>query len=418
MMLKQRKRARGLILSASSQVASNASNLAFTIIVARTLETEALGVFATLMALFSLGVGGVRAFSSEPLIFDESAVRSWSGPRRHGSALTTALIVSIVIALLIIPICVVVGVSLQTTLLFCCVIPIVLIQDTVRFLLNDLEKQSWAVSIEIVWLVIQLPLMLTWGSDGSLNRLLVCWATGAATSVLVALFALRRNLSFGGGVQWLRSVFTVGRIYLVDFIVSSGTTQLSIFILVIVAGFDAAGELRAAQILLTPLLVFTLGASFALAPETAKMVRDKKFPSLRKLPIVYGSVVVALTAVTILLSLSLPLSFLSFIMGDSAEGGRRVVPYAAAAIGLMGLSVGSGLVLRALGKVRQSVAAKVIITPFTLLFVAVGAHLGAAIGSSVGLCVGNALRVFAASLLVSRSLSARMNYERWLSGGG
>jgi len=97
------------------------------------------------------------------------------------------------------------------------------------------------------------------------------------------------------------------------------------------------------------------------------------------------------------------------LMGDAAEGGLAVLPFTAIALSVAAISVGPGLILRAMGMVRASMLIKVLAAPVTLIAVAVGAAWGGAIGSQVGLAGGTATRAIGSWILMSSSLKSRSN---------
>lgn len=390
--------------SAGSQVASSGSNLAFSIIVARSIDTSLLGVFALLLAIFSIGIGIQRGFTAEPLIFKEAAVSELpSGPRQN-SALNASALLAIVVSGLFIPLGLVLMVDAKTMLIFAAMTPVALLQDSVRFALNDLGRSKVAFGIELVWIGVQIPLMVAFGS-GELNRLIAFWGIGALCSCTLGLVVLKLSPSVASGLAWLKSSRKIAVVYCADFAVSSGINQLSVLILVLFAGYGAAGELRAAQILLTPLMVFTLGASFALGPESARLKKAGNLRALSRLPWIYALGVGIFGLASVAAIEIAPTSVLEFLMGESAEAGASLAPLAAGAICLMGMSVGSGLVLRAIGRVGQSVVAKAAIAPFTLLSVGVGSWLAGAAGSQIGLSAGNSIRVAASATLVKINLT-------------
>ncbi|MCZ4560900.1 hypothetical protein O4160_08595 [Rhodococcus sp. IEGM 1401] len=390
--------------SAGSQVASSGSNLAFSIIVARSIDTSLLGVFSLLLAIFNIGIGIQRGFTAEPLIFREATVSKLPSGPRQSSALNASALLAIVLSALFIPLGLALMVDVKTMLIFAAMTPVALLQDTVRFALNDLGRSRAAFGIEVAWISVQIPLMVALGS-GELNRLIAFWGIGALCSCAIGLAVLKVSPSVTSGLAWLKSSRKIGVVYCTDFAVSSGINQVSVLILVLMAGYGAAGELRAAQILLTPLMVFTLGASFALGPESARLRKAGNLRALRKLPWIYALGVGIFGLVSVAAIEIAPTPVLEFLMGESAESGASLAPLAAAAICLMGMSVGSGLVLRAIGRVGQSVVAKAVIAPITLMSVGLGSWLAGAAGSQIGLSAGNSLRVAASAILVRVNLS-------------
>ncbi|WP_139813339.1 hypothetical protein [Prescottella equi] len=387
-------------------MASSASNFIFSVLVARALDTSVLGIFATLMAIYSVVVGIGRAFTSEPMIFNEISVSKHQGGERAGANLSTNFVLGLFFGIIVF-----VGVAFLSrdyvlSVIFAIAMPLVLMQDGLRYVMIGEGAQKWAFASELLWLAVQVPLMVLLASQRSLTEFLLCWEVGAAASVLLGIWQTRARFALASCINWLKDVFRVGSVYAVDFVLSSGINQLTVFILVVSGGFQAAGDLRAAQILLTPIMVFTLGVSFALSPEVTRFARQGSKRGLRLTAAGYGVGVTALSVGWVLAVELLPTRVVAALLGESAIGGIDTLPFAAGAVCLLGISVGPGLALRAIGRVKNSMYIKAVMAPLTLVFVALGSGGYGAAGSQVGLMIGNSIRSISSWLLLSRSLSS------------
>ncbi|WP_146176515.1 hypothetical protein [Rhodococcus sp. OK519] len=363
-------------------------------------------MFATLMAIYSVVVGIGRAFTSEPMIFNESSVAGHKGRMRSTANLSTNMVLGLFFGVIVFLVAIILSRDVLLSVVFASAMPLVLIQDGLRYVMIDEGAPKWAFASEVLWLAVQVPLMILIASQRSLTEFIICWEVGAAASVLVGVWRTGARFAIGSCVAWLKDGYRVGFVYAVDFMLSSGINQLTVFVLVITGGFQASGDLRAAQILLMPIMVFTLGVSFALSPEVTRFARQGSKRGLQLVAAGYGAGVTALSVGWVLAVGLLPSSVVSAMLGESAVGGLDTLPFAAGAVCLLGISVGPGLALRAIGKVKNSMYIKAVMAPITLVFVAIGSAGYGAGGSQVGLMIGNSIRSVSSWLLLSRSLSS------------
>lgn len=388
--------------SVGSQIASSLSNLGLSVVVARSVQLEELGLFAILMATFNVAVGVVRAFGVEPLVYGEKTSRLVIDP--YSSAFSGALLVTSGVVLLPVAPLLLMGVDVWTVVAFGFAMPFALLQDAVRFELNACRRARTAFVGELVWILAQFSTMFFLGSRGSIAPLVGFWGFGAFCSLVFGITCMKLRPRFGIALEWLRSTGKVGLAYAGDFCVSSGLNYVAVFVLVFSSGYSAAGELRAAQILATPLMIFTLGVSFAVAPEAARAARSGRLRTLSLLPWVYGGGVFAAGGVTVVVANLFPDSVMKSLVGDSGSEAQSLLPFVVLTVCLLGSSVGSGLVLRVLGEVRKSLAIKVAIAPFTLVAVWILSTMQGAVGSQLGLSSGNIVRTACSGLYVRKSL--------------
>ncbi|MFD5812153.1 MATE family efflux transporter [Rhodococcus aetherivorans] len=392
--------------TAAAQITSNSSNFLLTILVARSVGATELGTFAALMAASGLAIGVVRAWASEPMIFRERVVDSLEAKNHHASVVAVTATIGTVIGGFL---CVLVFVATKNPILaavFGVSLPFAVTQDAVRFVLVDAGRARLAFGTELAWVAVQSSAILAIGSSAPLSGMLAAWGLGAATSVAVGVVNIGTPTEFRDLADWVRKVRRVSPVYMVDFLVAGGINQVVVFVIAATAGLEAAGYLRAAQLLLMPLTIFTLSMSFALAPEVTRAARSDNPGRLVRIPILYSSAIALIALVCVGVSDFLPIDTMSQLMGESVHGGVEVLPYAAIALAVAGISVGPGLVLRALGRVRASMVVKIVAAPVTLIAVAVAATAGGAIGSQIGLAFGTALRAAASGVLMLRATSS------------
>jgi O-antigen/teichoic acid export membrane protein len=394
--------------SAAAQVTSNASNFVLTVLVARTLDVAQLGVFAILMAVNGVAIGVVRAWTSEPMIFKEADTRQFNEGDKHSASLLSTVLVSVVVGFVSALTVSIVASDTPLAIAFGVAIFFAVVQDSVRFALVDSGKAAQAFGAEALWLLVEVPVILAI-TPTELSQFVSAWGLGAAASVLCGFLILRPRLDARLAAKWVRSVKRVGPVYSVDYFVAGGLIPAVTFVVSAVSGLEASGWLRAAQMLLMPLSIFTMGMNFALIPEATRLVASGDVRASRRLPALYGACVVLVAVICIVVYQMLPSEISVALMGEAAEGGLTVLPFTAIALSVAAISVGPGLILRAMGMVRASMLIKVFAAPVTLIAVAVGAAWGGAIGSQVGLAGGTATRAVGSWVLMSSSLKSRSN---------
>jgi len=392
--------------SAAAQVTSNASNFVLTVLVARALDVASLGVFALLMAVNGVAIGLARAWTSEPLIFKEASTRQFLEEDKYSAALLSTVAVSLVMGSVSALSVGLIASDLRLAIAFGVALSFAVVQDTVRFALVDSNRAAHAFGVEALWLLIEVPIILATTPAG-LSQFVSSWGLGAAASVLAGLLILRPRLDLQLAMKWFRSVKSVGPIYSIDYVVAGGMTPAVTFVVSAVAGLEASGWLRAAQMFLMPLSIFTMGMNFALIPEATRFVASGDIRASRRLPTLYGILVVLVALLCVVIYEVLPSGIPVALMGDAAEGGLAVLPFTAIALSIAAISVGPGLILRAMGMVRVSMLIKVYAAPISLIAVAVGAAWGGAIGSQVGLSGGTSTRAVGSWILMSSSLKSR-----------
>jgi len=256
-----------------SQSASTAGNLATAIFVASTSSAAAFGAWSVGYAV-ALGVLTiVRAVCSTPLILDDAAGESRLIPERGaissswwlGSIAGVAVAASSLLTH---------GHLSQILLVFGISLPILMVQDSLRYLLFARRTPAPAAAMDVIWLVVTIAgflvlsaLHLTGGATATL-----VWTLGALVSCgYAAARGVIPSLLPSHALAYLRQQRWVSSRLLADSILNSISTQALPVVLALSGGLASAGALRAGQTLFGFIGVVVAGLTPVM---TAEAVRD------------------------------------------------------------------------------------------------------------------------------------------------
>ncbi|NMM88407.1 hypothetical protein B2J88_29335 [Rhodococcus sp. SRB_17] len=395
--------------SLSSQIASNGSNFLLTVLVARAVSAADLGLFAILMAVNGLVVGIVRGFTSEPMTFGEESVSHYEGVRRHNAVVGSSALLAGAVSLLLLPVIGLITGNWILAATFTVAGALVGAQDAIRFVLVSTQRSRNALVLECVWIAVQLPLIWLTYDRHSVAWLVLCWTIGALCSVVYGIWCLRLSFSWRDCVSWIRDSFRIGLVYAFDYLLGGGIAQLVTFLVAAIAGLGAAGEYRGAQMLLMPLSILTLGLTFALSPEVARMAGRSEFRRLRSVPAMYATLIAVSGLVCVGTLSLLPSSVMTGLLGDAAPGASALLPSVALATCLVSMGVGPGLVLRAIGKVKEAFVLKSVTAPMSIGAVIVGCIYFGVIGSQIGLAIVACGRAVGMWVLMNRRMQTKFD---------
>ena len=188
--------------------------------------------------------------------------------------------------------------------------------------------------------------------------------------------------------EWVYRHRDLGPRYLAENTANSGSSQLRIYGVGLIAGLAAVGYVQAAGLLMGPFLVVFMGISLVTVPEAARILRRSPH-RLQLYCLVVGAALSVLGLLWgLLLLVALPRGLGDLLLGKQlwhpAYG--LVLPFT---ISVMGGCVINGATagLRALGAARRSLRAMVIASAIFLVCGLVGAYFGGALGTVRGAAI-------------------------------
>ncbi|MGI8664201.1 MAG: hypothetical protein ACR2LQ_13490 [Acidimicrobiales bacterium] len=357
---------------------------------ARTLSAADFGAFGLAIAVYILVAGVCRSAFGEPLL---TRHQQYSSPRRSGAAVTGGgLLVGFICA----PLLLACSLALRGTpgsalAALSVVLPLVLMQDALRYHAIAQAHQARAVTIDALWIAfLAVFLAIYIGSSATITApvLVLVWgAAGFGSYILPTLTTERFAPSPSGALAWCRDHSDLSGRYAAEFLTAGGVSYVALFALGATSGVVPVGSIRAVQSLLGPIAVLYAGSYLVLVPEGGRWLdRPRHF----RFMMIYGSAGIALAAALWTTALLLVPDHLGeAALGSSWAGARRVLlPYGISIV-IAGLGAGAVAGMRARSAARESLRARVISLPLVLIAPILGGVVGDEVGFSYGLIVGS-----------------------------
>jgi len=369
------------------QALSSVSNIATAIVAAATLSARDFGAFGIAVLVYGLALGVTRGIVTEPLISMHSHIEAESLRPRLSAAAGSATELGIVFALGVAAIGMIVGgVSLTALGCLALVLPGLVVQDAWRYCFVAWGRPKSAVINDSVWCGIEavaLVLLLATGNL-TLGTVVLAWGGSGAIAGLVGSAQAGMAPTLLSTRRWLGEHRHLSWRYTTEFALATGSSQIALILLGAIAGLAALGALRGALVFFGPIVVIFTGSYLALAAEGARM-RDQP-ARLRRIMAYTSCALVVVGSVSLLTGVFLPQSIGRSIFGDTWAPARRVlVPVGLAVLGNCAAS-GAVVGLRALAAAKESLRARLIVAPLSMVAPLVGAAWGAA-GFAIGLAI-------------------------------
>ena len=378
----------------ADQGASSLSNIVVGIFAARALSAEAFGAFGVAWLAFFVAIGACRAVVGEPLLSrysHEPAVRRDERlPLVVGATVTVALVAA---ALAATTAALLAGASSGALLAFAVVVPIVLLQDTWRFV-YVIDRAGMALALDVVWLATVCVVLSQAPAGAGAAWFVLAWGLSAVPSVLLAIAADRRALSWRWHpLRWLDEERATASRFFGEYLSVQAGQQATLAALSGIAGLAALGAVRSSQILYGPLNTVHMGIYLAVVPDGVRTRSDPR--RLRQLAVRATLLVVAVAVAWMLVALAIPDSMGQWLFGDTwAKGQDLIVPMGLAMIA--GSAATGGFAgVRSLGDGRASLRARLTSLPGEFLLPLIGTLLGGAVGFALGF---GAARVITATI--------------------
>jgi hypothetical protein len=216
----------------------------------------------------------------------------------------------------------------------------------------------------------QFSFMLAWGSSATIAALV-----GAAQARVLP------RVSAAG--DWLRGHRDLSSRYLGENLSIMAANQGRFYGLAAVAGLAIVGSLRAADLLLGPVMVLILGMAMMAVPEAARALRraaSRLWTFCVRIAIVGAGSAVIWGAVVLLL----PDRLGRYLLGASWDAASSLVLPATLGVAALGIQLGAWGGVRALGAAKRSLRAQSFGSALYLAGSIVGGIVGGAAGAAWG----------------------------------
>lgn len=373
--------------SLGDQALSSLTNLAVSVVVARSVGAEAFGAFGLAFSTYLLLIGFTRAVTAEPLLVRASADSESDHRRAAADALGTALAIALAASAVLAAVALVLAGSTRTALLaLAVVLPGLLVQDTVRYAATAAGRPQLAFANDAVWACVQAgAITAVVATDrAEVAAVTLAWGVGASVAAVVGIAQLGATPAPMRTGTWLRTHRDLIPSFVGEFAARNGGTRLTIFAVAAISGLAAVAGVRAAQVVTGPATVLLLGASMVTVPEAVRLHRadPTRLPGVvRNLTLWFGAGALLLG----LAPLAVPLRWGQAALGATWAEARPVLAPQALLLGAMGATSGYVTGLRTLAAAHRSLGARLVIAPLSLVAGVAGAWLAGGAGAVAGL---------------------------------
>lgn len=378
--------------SVADQGIYSGTSLAVSLVMAHSVDAREFGAFAVVYAVVIIALGVNRGSVCEPYAVSRRIsvfIPNSSNQTAQATGASTAIALAFTTPLLILSIFVKDDAVRQCLLGFSLILPLLLIQDTYRFMLIIDGRPQLAVLVnavcatsQVVLLAAALLLRVT-----SPILLILSWGLASSLSIGAAFWLLRDAPSLRRGVVWLSGQRRLSASYSLDFLMVTGVWQLILWLVAAIAGLPAAGGLRAVQMLFGPLASLAGGVRTAALSEGVRM-REKK----SRLLLLMLAVSVCLALVSMVWGIALivmPANVGIKIVGETWLLAAAVAPWITLERVATGCTLGAVVGLRVLGDSRRTVETRFVSSLLAIFLGSFGAMTLGAVGAAAGIAVAS-----------------------------
>ncbi|KPI11638.1 hypothetical protein OV450_3111 [Actinobacteria bacterium OV450] len=391
---------RGLaaVSSVLDQAASSATNILVLVLAARLSSASGFADFSMVYVTFSVLLGLNMAYVGQTVVLEKDEDRL-GAVCRSAPAFTAAASAAAGAALAV------VGAALpgdggRGFLALGLVLPLVLVQDGLRYCFSVLRTPERALAADALRLVCVVAALLLQPEGASAGRLVLVWGVSALPALALGLWLLRPYVR--GARADLRPYLRRGHLgqrFVVEFAVGNGSSQLAVLGLGVFATPLAVGALRGATTLFGPLNVLFNSAN-AFGPPIVGRASGKR--GVIRLTVLMGAVLAVLGAGWAAALYALPADLGRRLLGETWAAASALLPATGAQYAVMGLGTCALLTLRVLNP-RATLSLQVVFSLLSVALLLGGYAVWGVSGAAWGLAAGSALKAAAAWLRVSRT---------------
>ncbi len=305
----------------------------------------------------------------------------------------TAAIVGALAGLLVAAVGIAVGGVLGDALVPLAVVLLGLVlQDSWRFVFMAGGRPALACANDGLWLAIQVLafLALAVGGGLSLTTIVLAWGVAANLAAIVAVLQSGRRPDVGAARAWLGAHRDLWPRFTGEFVALTGSWQLALLGLAIVAGLDTVGALRAAQLLVGPLNVAFLAVPLVAVPESQRLWHGARGEPVQHAFVIAG-LLAALAVVWGAVVSLLPDSLGRDLLGATWTDARALLPAVAGVMVGVGVTLGALCALRVLAAARDSLVARMASASLVVAAVLGGGAIAGASGAAWGWAIASLL---------------------------
>ena len=381
---------RTILMGLLSQGLNTLSNLVLAFSVARVTSPDSYGAWAIAYACYGFALALNRSTSSTPMLVGVGEASQEVSTRQVGSA-SFSLFLGVAGGTVMVAGGVLLeGAIRDYALVFGLFLPLLILQDTLRYVFIQRRQTHRTVLMDALWLGVQVA---GWALLAELNevtapRLCVTWAGGAAVSAAVGLVMLRALPRMRAAIAHWHVARHAALRLVIESTLSSGLVGLLPIALAWVAGLETAGGIRAGQTLVGGMGLLIAGLGPIMLSQLGRILRAGR----------------TATSVLLLWSLGIGLCGLAYgvvllfipdrvgvqLLGRLWPPAESILLPLCVQLLLRGPYTGGPLILRATHRFDALIALSARTSVVTLLIPVVGASVWGLQGAAWGLVISSA----------------------------
>ncbi|WP_405891489.1 hypothetical protein OG612_06815 [Streptomyces sp. NBC_01527] len=396
------RRSAAALASVLDQAASSLTNIAVLVIAARVSTVHGFATFSMVYLTFTVLLGLNMAYVGQAVVL----TRGDTGAACR-SAITFTSLASGVVGVLLATVGAVTGAVTGgwagpggAFLALGLVLPLVLVQDGLRYAFSTLRRPGLALAADTLRLVCVVPALLLQPRHAAPGLLVAVWGVSAVPALLLGLRLLWPHVR--GSRADLRPYVRRGHLgqrFVVEFAVGNASSQLAVLGLGLFAAPLAVGALRGATTLFGPLNVLFNSVN-AFGPPLLNRLGGRR--ATTRATALLGLVLSAVGLAWGLVLYALPDHVGRQLLGDTWQLTATLLPASGAQYAVMGLGTCALVTLRVL-RPRATLSVQVVFSLLAVVLMLAGYLLtGSALGAAWGLAAGSALKAVAAWTRVAR----------------
>ena len=363
----------------ADQGVSSLTNFLLNIFVARTLGAEQFGAFSLAYVTYGVAINVSRGLSIEPLLvrFSATHINTW---RRATSGSTgTALLVGLATGVCALAAGMVIGGTTGLAFLgLGLMLPGLMLQDSWRYAFFAVRQGYHAFVNDMLWAVIEIPVLLVLKATGHANVFwfVIAWGAGAAVGAVAGAFQARVGPSLNQSLAWLRVHRDLGPRFLVENVGSNAGDTLRSYAVSSLLGVESVGYMQSANVLMGPFKILSFGIGLITIPEAAALMRRAPKKAALFCVAISAGQTVLLMLWTVVVLVGLPLGLGHLMLGSLWGKAYPLVIPTALAIFASCASSGASTGLHAMGAAKRSRNVALITALISLSLAITGAALG------------------------------------------
>ncbi|MFI6062943.1 hypothetical protein [Streptomyces sp. NPDC051286] len=392
------RRSAAALAAVLDQAASSLTNIAVLVIAARVSTVHGFATFSMVYLTFTVLLGLNVAYVGQAVVL----TRGDTGAACRSAIAFTSL-ASTVVGVLLAAVGAVTGGWAGPGGAFLAlglVLPLVLVQDGLRYAFSTLRRPGLALAADTLRLVCVVPALLLQPRHAAPGLLVAVWGVSAVPALLLGLRLLWPHVR--GSRADLRPYVRRGHLgqrFVVEFAVGNASSQLAVLGLGLFAAPLAVGALRGATTLFGPLNVLFNSVN-AFGPPLLNRLGGRR-ATIRAAALL-GLVLSAVGLAWGLVLYALPDHVGRQLLGATWQLAAALLPASGAQYAVMGLGTCALVTLRVL-RPRATLSVQVVFSLLSVVLMLAGYSLtGSALGAAWGLAAGSALKAVAAWTRVAR----------------